>query len=69
MRKNDCFLMQGASIFEPMTLYYITDIKKDKIRALSICISDIMVQGFQYDREYDNDIPEEAIKNTKFIRR
>lgn len=61
MTKKECFLMQGASINEPMTLYYITDIKKDKIRALSICISDEMVQGLEYDSEYDNDIPEEAI--------
>lgn len=61
MRKNDCFLMQGASINEPMTLYYITDMKKDKIRALCICIRDEMVQGLEYDSEYDNDIPEEAI--------
>jgi hypothetical protein len=61
MKKNDCFLMQGSSINDPMTIYYITDMKKDKIRALSICIKDDMVQGLKCDSEYDNDIPKEAI--------
>ena len=61
MKKSDCFLMQGATLEEPMTLYYITDMNKDKIRALSIFINDDMVQGLDDDSEYDNDIPEEAI--------
>lgn len=61
MRKSDCFIMQGASIKDPMTLYYITEMNKDKIRALSICINDNMVQGLEDDSEYDNEIPKEAI--------
>ena len=61
MKKNDCFLMKGSNDSEPMTLYYITDMYSDKIRALSICIKDDMVQGLEYDSEYDNEIPEDAI--------
>ncbi len=53
--------MQGTTFEEPMTLYYITDMSKDKIHALSICINDKMVQGLDDDSEYDNNIPEEAV--------
>lgn len=61
MKKNDCFLMQGSSINQPMTLYYITNISKDKIHTLSIYIHDNMVQGLEYESEYDNNIPPNAI--------
>lgn len=53
--------MKGSTDCEPMTLYYITDMYNDKIRALSICIKDEMVQGLEYASEYDNEIPQEAI--------
>lgn len=61
MKKNDCFLMKGSNENEPMTLYYITDMYDDKIRARSICIKDEMVQGLENDDEYDYEIPEDAI--------
>ena len=61
MKKGDCFIMKGSNINEPMTLYYITEEYDDKLRALSICIKNEMVQGLDYDNEYDNDIPEEAV--------
>ena len=53
--------MKGSTINEPMTLYYITDEYDDKICALSICVKNQMVQGLDYDNEYDNDIPEKAV--------
>jgi len=61
MKKGDCFIMKGSTINDPMTLYYITDEYDDKLCALSICINNQMVQGLDYDNEYDNDIPEEAV--------
>lgn len=61
MKINDCILMKGSTENEPMTLYYITDMYDDKIRALSICICDEMVQGLEYASEYDNEIPKDAI--------
>lgn len=61
MKRGDCFIMKGSTINEPMTLYYITDEYADKLRALRVCINHKMVQGLDYDDEYDNDIPEEAV--------
>ena len=59
--KGDCFLMKGATIDEPMTLYFITSINDDYIQALTIYIHDTMVQGLDYPREYKNDIPAKAM--------
>ena len=49
--KGDCFLMKGATIDEPMTLYFITSINDDYIQALTIYIHDTMVQGLDYPRD------------------
>ena len=53
--------MKGLTINEPMTLYHVTGICKDKIQALRIYIHDSMVQGLDYASEYDYNIPESAI--------
>lgn len=61
MKKDDCFLMRGASITEPMTVYCITGMKKDKIWARTLSVSDNSVDGWPTSREYDGPIPEDAI--------
>ena len=54
-------MMKGSSIDEPMTLYHIVDMKEDKLWALSVCVSNSMVQGLDIPNEYDNDIPSDAV--------
>lgn len=61
LKKGDCFLMKGATINGPMTLYHITDIRDDKVDALSIYVHSTQVQGLEYASEYDYDIPNDAI--------
>lgn len=61
LKKGDCILMKGTTINEPMTLYHITDITDAKIHGLRIYIHDNMVQGLDFDSEYDYDIPKKAI--------
>ena len=53
--------MKGSSIDEPMTLYHIIDMTEDKLWALSVCISNSMVQGLDIPNEYDNHIPSDAV--------
>lgn len=38
-KKNDCFLMRGTDIDEPMTVYQITDIDEIHIWAKSLSIT------------------------------
>lgn len=60
LKTGDCLLIKGLTVNEPMTLYYVRDVNDDKILARSIYIHDTMVQGLEYAREYDNDIPIDA---------
>ena len=61
MKKNDCFLIKRGGVDESMTVYHITDIRKDKLWAKSLHIEKRMVHGWPTPNEYDNNIPEGAI--------
>lgn len=61
MEKNDCFLMKGSDINEPMTLYFVSSVSEDKFHALSICIKDSMVQALSHGWDYEEVIPEKAV--------
>lgn len=61
MKKNDCFLVKSGEKDEPMTVYQIVDIRKDKLWALALLVENEMVQGWPTPNEYDNIIPEDAI--------
>ncbi|MBR6285438.1 MAG: hypothetical protein IKR18_00380 [Bacteroidaceae bacterium] len=61
LKAGDCVLMKGLTNDEPMTLYYVTDVKGDKMYALRIYVHDSMVQGLEYVGEYDNKISDKAI--------
>ena len=61
MEKNDCFLMKGSDINEPMTLYFVSSVSEDKLHALSICIKDSMVQALSHGWDYEEVIPEKAV--------
>ena len=61
MQKNDCFLMRGSAIDEPMTVYCVEDVCAEKIWAKSLLVENEMVQGWPIPNEYDNNIPENAI--------
>ena len=45
-----------------MTLYQIDCVRGDKIDAFSILIKKSQIMGWNFPKEYDNDIPEEAIE-------
>lgn len=45
---------------EPMTVYHIIDIKKDKLWAQTLLVENEMVHGWPTPNKYDNDIPEDA---------
>ena len=60
-KKNDCFLMRGKDINDPMTIYQITDIDENHVWAKSICIKTEMIHGFPIADQYDNSIPDDAI--------
>ena len=53
--------MKGSTLEEPMTIYRIIDIKEDELWALSVCITNSMVQGLDIPNEYDKDIPSDAV--------
>ena len=59
--KNDCFLLRGKDINEPMTVYQITDIDEVHIWAKHISITNKMIYGFPISDQYDNSIPDDAI--------
>ena len=61
MKVNDCFLLMGSKANEPMTVYCITQITKDKIWAKSICVKNESVDGWPTSDEYENDVPDDAI--------
>lgn len=62
MTTGDCFILIGPSKEEPMTIYKIAGVRADKIDALSILIRKGQIMGFDFPSEYENDIPEEAIR-------
>ena len=59
--KNDCFLLRGKDINEPMTVYQITYIDEIHIWAKSLNITNRMIHGWPISDEYDNAIPDNAI--------
>lgn len=59
--KNDCFLMKGSDINDPMTVYQITDIDETHICAKSLSITTQMVHGWPITEEYDDVVPDGAI--------
>lgn len=61
MKKNDCFLVKGETMDEPMTVYHIIDIQQDKLWAQTLLVKSEMVHGWPTPNEYDNNIPEDAI--------
>lgn len=61
VKKNDCFLMKGSEITEPMTLYYVAYVNGDKVRVLSVYVGKEMIQGLEHGFEYDNDVSDDAI--------
>ena len=61
MKKDDCFLMMGSKISEPMTIYQITDVFEEAIWARNISVKQEMVFGFPVSNEYHDGIPEDAI--------
>lgn len=62
MTTGDCFILTGSNQEEPMTIYKIEGVRGDKIDALSILIKKGQIMGWNFPDEYDNDIPEEAIR-------
>ena len=60
-KKNDCFLMRGKDINDPMTVYEITDIDEEQIWAKSISINNKIIHGFPISDRYDESIPDDAI--------
>ncbi|MBO4588403.1 MAG: hypothetical protein J5711_05825 [Bacteroidales bacterium] len=61
MKKNDCFLIKGVNMEDPMIVYHIVDIQGDKLWAKNLYVGNEMVQGWPTSSEYDNDIPDDAI--------
>lgn len=61
MKVNDCFLMRGENITDPMTVYCITDISNGKMWMKSLLVSDKMVHGWPTSCTSAESIPEEAI--------
>ena len=61
MKKDDCFLMMGSKISEPMTIYQITGVCEEAIWARNISVKQEMVFGFPVSNEYHDGIPEDAI--------
>lgn len=62
MTTGDCFILTGSNKEEPMTLYQIDSVRGDKMDALSILVKKSQIMGWDIPKEYDNDIPEEAIE-------
>ena len=60
-KKNDCFLMRGTDIKEPMTVYQIIDIDENHVWAKSLCIKAEMIHGWPIAEEYNDSIPDDAI--------
>lgn len=61
MEVNDCFLMRGEKITDPMTVYCITDINEGKMWMKRLYVGDDMVQGWPTSSTSAESIPEEAI--------
>jgi hypothetical protein len=61
MKVNDCFLMRGEKITDPMTVYCITDICEGKMWMKELLVSDKMIHGSPTPRTSTETIPEEAI--------
>lgn len=60
--KNDCFLIKGRDINEPMIIYQITDIDEIHIWAKNISIKNEIIDGFPVSEMYDEAIPDIAIR-------
>lgn len=56
MQKGDCFLCPGE---KERTLYYITEITRNRCKALSIYINHNTVQAMDWIREYDIILPKD----------
>ena len=61
MGTNECFLMRGSKMDDPMTVYFITSVLGDKLWAKRFYVGNNMVQGWPCPHEYDNAIPNNAI--------
>lgn len=61
METNDCFLMRGKKITDPMAVYCITGISGGKMWMKRLYVGDAMVQGWPTSGTSAKTIPEEAI--------
>ena len=61
MKVNDCFLMRGKAITDPMTVYCLVSISGNKMRLKSLSVSENMIHGWPTPNTSADTIPEEAI--------
>ena len=61
-KKNDCFLLRGTDVNDPMTVFQITSIDEIHIWAKTVSITNKMIDGWPTSDKYGNVIPDNAIR-------